>query len=167
MSLLKFGQEDSLTTGPLAIEAGGKTAILQSSVGRDKAAVVRVDIATGKTTVLGASELADVEQVWFEPKTANPQAYTFNYLKPEIAVLNPAVKKDVELLTKKLGEGFCVTNRTLDDSMWTVVTDDRPGAGDRLSVRPQGRQGDQAVRAAPGARQGAAGAHAVARAQGA
>ena len=123
VSLLKIAQEDSLTTGPLAIEAGGKSAILQSSVGRDKAAVVRVDIATGKTTVLGASELADVEQVWFEPKTASPQAYTFNYLKPDIAVLNPAVKKDVELLTKKLGEGFSVTNRTLDDSLWTVVTD--------------------------------------------
>ncbi len=123
VSLLKIAQEDSLTTGPLAIEAGGKSAILQSSVGRDKAAVVRVDIATGKTTVLGASELADVEQVWFEPKTASPQAYTFNYLKPGIAVLNPAVKKDVELLTKKLGEGFSVTNRTLDDSLWTVVTD--------------------------------------------
>ena len=68
--------------------------------------------------------VADVEQVWFEPKTASPQAYTFNYLKPGIAVLNPAVKKDVELLTKKLGDGFSVTNRTLDDSMWTVVTDD-------------------------------------------
>ena len=86
--------------------------------------MVRVDIATGKTTVLGASEVADVEQVWFEPRTASPQAYTFNYLKPGIAVLNPAVKKDVDLLTKKLGEGFSVTNRTLDDSMWTVVTDD-------------------------------------------
>jgi dipeptidyl aminopeptidase/acylaminoacyl peptidase len=124
VSLLKIAQEDSLTTGPLAIEAGGKSAILQSSVGRDKAAVVRVDIATGKTTVLGASEVADVEQVWFEPKTASPQAYTFNYLKPGIAVLNPALKKDVALLTKKLGDGFSVTNRTLDDSMWTVVSDD-------------------------------------------
>ncbi len=123
VSLLKIGQEDSLTTGPLAIEADGKSAILQSSVGRDKAAVVRVDIATGKTTVLGASEVADVDQVWFEPRTASPQAYTFNYLKSDIAVLNPAVQKDVDLLTKKLGEGFAVTNRTLDDSMWTVVTD--------------------------------------------
>jgi len=123
VSLFKIGQEDSLTTGPLAIEAGGKSAIVQSSIGRDKAAVVRVDIETGKTTVLGASDVADVEDVWFEPKTSTPQAYTFNYLKPGIAVLNASVKKDVDLLTKKLGEGFTVTNRTLDDSMWTVVTD--------------------------------------------
>ena len=47
-----------------------------------------------------------------------------NYLKPEITVLNPAVKKDVDLLTKELGDGFSVTNRTLDDTFWTVAADD-------------------------------------------
>ena len=124
VSLFKIAQGDSLTTAPLAIEADGKTAIVQSSIGRDKAAVVRVDIESGKTTVLGSSELADVDQVWFDPKTVSPQAFTFNYIKPGITVLNPSVKKDVELLTKNLGDGFTVTNRTLDDSIWTVVTDD-------------------------------------------
>jgi len=124
VSLFKIAQEDSLTTAPLAIEADGKTAIVQSSIGRDKAAVVRVDIESGKTTVLGSSELADVDQVWFDPKTVSPQAFTFNYIKPGITVLNPSVKKDVDLLTGNLGDGFTVTNRTLDDSIWTVVTDD-------------------------------------------
>ena len=124
VSLLKYGQEDSLTTSPLAVEANGTTALLQSSVGRDKSALVRVDIATGKTTVLGTSEVADVDQIWFEPKTAKPQAYSVNYLKPEFIALDPAVKKDIALLKDKLGDGFQVTNRTLDDSMWTVAADD-------------------------------------------
>ena len=44
---------------------------MQSSVGRDKSALVRVDLATGKTTVLGASEQADVEPVWPTRKTAS------------------------------------------------------------------------------------------------
>ena len=124
VSLLKYGQEDSLTTAPLAVEVSGTTALLQSSVGRDKAALVRVDIATGKTTVLGASDVADVDQIWFEPKTARPQAYSVNYLKPEFIALDPAVKKDIALLKARLGDGFQVTNRTLDDSMWTVAADD-------------------------------------------
>ena len=34
------------------------------------------------------------------------------------------MKKDVELLKNKLGDGFQVTNRTLDDSVWTVASDD-------------------------------------------
>ena len=167
VSLLKYRPGRFADHRPLGIEARGKTALLQSSVGRDKAALVRVDIATGKTTVLGASEQADVEDGLVRPEDAKPQAYTVNYLKPEITVLNPAVKKDVDLLTKKLGDGFSVTNRTLDDSIWTVATDDALAPAIQLSLRPQGRQGHQAVRPAPGARQGAAGADAVARAQGA
>jgi dipeptidyl aminopeptidase/acylaminoacyl peptidase len=124
VSLLKIGQADSLTSAPIAIEADGKTALLQTSVGRDKSALERVELATGKTTVLGASERADVEDVWLDPKTAAPQAFTFNYVKPEIQVLDASVKKDVEFLKGKLGDGFTLTNRTLDDSLWTVVTDD-------------------------------------------
>jgi dipeptidyl aminopeptidase/acylaminoacyl peptidase len=124
VSLLTYGQADSLTTATIGVEASGNTALMQSSVGRDKTALVRVDIASGKTTVLGSSEKADVDNVWTDPKTREPQAYSVNYLKPEITVLNPAVKKDVALLTKELGEGYFVTNRTLDDTLWTVVTDD-------------------------------------------
>ena len=124
VSLLKFGQADSLTTATIGIEGSGNTALMQSSVGRDKSALVRVDIATGKTTVLGASDQADVETVWTDPRANSAQAYTVNYLKPEITVLNPAVKKDVDLLTKELGDGFSVTNRSLDDNFWTVAADD-------------------------------------------
>jgi dipeptidyl aminopeptidase/acylaminoacyl peptidase len=124
VSLLKYGQEDSITTGTIGIEGTGTTALMQSSVGRDKAALVRVDIATGKATVLGASEQADVENVWTDPRTRAPQAYTVNYLKPEISVLAKSIQKDVDLLTKELGDGFAVTSRTLDDSVWTVATDD-------------------------------------------
>jgi acetyl esterase/lipase len=124
ISLLKYGQEDSLNTGTIGIEGTGKTALMQSSVGRDKSALVRVDLTTGKTTVLGASDQADVETVWTEPRMHTPQAYTVNYLKPEITVLSPAVKKDVDLLTKELGDGFKVTNRSLDDNFWTVTADD-------------------------------------------
>jgi dipeptidyl aminopeptidase/acylaminoacyl peptidase len=124
VSLLTFGQEDSQTTGTIGIEGTGTTALMQSSVGRDKSALVRIDLATGKSTVLGASEQADVETIWVDPKTHAPQAYTVNYLKPEITVISPTVQKDVTFLTKELGDGFAVSSRTLDDSTWTVVSDD-------------------------------------------
>src|SRR5690349_16873476 len=54
--LLDYGQEDSLTTAPLTIEADGKTALLMSAVGRDKAALVRAELATGKLSVIGESD---------------------------------------------------------------------------------------------------------------
>ena len=124
VSMLKFGQADSLTTSTIGVEGSGTSVLMQSSVGRDKAALVRVDIATSKATVLGASEQADIESIWTDPKDRTPQAYTVNYLKPEITVLKPAVQKDVTYLTKELGDGFDVVGRTLDDTLWIVVSAD-------------------------------------------
>jgi dipeptidyl aminopeptidase/acylaminoacyl peptidase len=124
VSMLRIGQADSLTSGLIGIEFSGKTALLQSSVGRDKAALERVDLATGKTTLIAESKQADLEDVWLEPKTFKPQAYVVNYLKPEITALDPAIKKDVDLLAKELGDGFAIGNRTLDDLFWSVTTDD-------------------------------------------
>jgi dipeptidyl aminopeptidase/acylaminoacyl peptidase len=124
VSMLRIGQEDSLTSGLIGIEFSGKTALLQSSVGRDKAALERVDLTTGKTTLIAESKQADLEDVWLEPKTFKPQAYVVNYLKPEVTVLDASVKKDVDLLTKELGDGYAIGNRTLDDMFWSVTTDD-------------------------------------------
>jgi dipeptidyl aminopeptidase/acylaminoacyl peptidase len=124
VSLIKFGKEDSITTDIVGIEATGATALMHSSVGRDKSALVRVNLATGKSTVLGASEAADVDDVWVNPRTFAPQAYSVNYLKPEITVLDKTVQKDVATLNKALGDGYAVTTRTVDDSLWTIVTND-------------------------------------------
>jgi dipeptidyl aminopeptidase/acylaminoacyl peptidase len=124
VSLLKYGREDSITTNTLGIEGTGTTALMQSSVGRNTAALVRVDLASGETTVLGASEQADVENVWVDPKTRAPQAYTVNYLKPEVTVIAPSVQKDFAFLSKELGDGFGIGSRTLDDSAWTVASDE-------------------------------------------
>jgi dipeptidyl aminopeptidase/acylaminoacyl peptidase len=124
VSLLKYGSEDSLTTSPIGIEANNKTALMLSSVGRDKSALVRVDLASGKQTQIAASEQADIAGVWLDPKTRSPQAYVVNYLKPEISTLGAAVSKDVAFLSKQIGESFDVVSRTLDDTRWVVVTDD-------------------------------------------
>ncbi|MGH8308510.1 MAG: S9 family peptidase [Steroidobacteraceae bacterium] len=123
-SFFKYGQEDSLTTQPVAIEAGGNTALMLTSVGRDKSALVRLDLASGKQTVVAHSDKADVAGVWLDPRTRTPQAYAVNYLTVEHTPLTPAARKDIEQLTKALGPGFDVVSRTLDDKKWVVVVDD-------------------------------------------
>jgi dipeptidyl aminopeptidase/acylaminoacyl peptidase len=122
VSMLRIGQADSLTSGVVGVEFSGKTALLQSSVGRDKAALERVDLATGKTTLIASSDQADLEDLWLEPKTFKVQAYIVNYLKPEITVVDPSVKKDVDYLTQELGDGCSVGNRTLDDALAPAST---------------------------------------------
>ena len=122
--LLEYGQEDSLTTAPLTVEADGRTALLMSAVGRDKAALVRAELATGKLSVIGESDKADLSDVWVDPRTHEPQAYVVNYLQPQITPLTPEAGKDVERLQTKLGPGYEVPSRTLDNRKWIVVVDD-------------------------------------------
>src|SRR5262249_44336179 len=112
------------TTSPLAIEGDGRTALLISAVGRDKAALVRVDLATGAQTVIGESKQADISDVWVEPRTHEPQAYSVDYLHTEITPLTPDAGKDVERLRSTLGPQFSVASRTLDDRKWVVVVND-------------------------------------------
>jgi dipeptidyl aminopeptidase/acylaminoacyl peptidase len=123
-SLLKYGRDDSLTTRPVIVEEGGNSALLLSSIGRDKAALVRIDLASGKQTVVGESDKADVSEVWLEPRTRQPQAFAVEYLTTEIDPLVPAVGQDIERLKAALGPQFEVVSRTLDDTKWVVAVDD-------------------------------------------
>lgn len=123
-SFLEYGQEDSITTSPLVIEGDGRTALMVSAVGRDKAALVRVDLTGGKQTVVGENDKADVADVWIEPRTHEPQAFSVDYLHTEITPLTPDARKDIERLRATLGPQYNVTSRTLDDRKWIVVVDD-------------------------------------------
>jgi dipeptidyl aminopeptidase/acylaminoacyl peptidase len=123
-SLLKYGRDDSLTTRPVIVEEGGKSALMLSSIGRDRAALLRVDLASGKQTVVGESGRADVSEVWLEPRTRKPQAFAVEYMTTEIAPIVPAVGHDIERLKAALGPQFQVVSRTLDDTKWVVAVDD-------------------------------------------
>jgi dipeptidyl aminopeptidase/acylaminoacyl peptidase len=123
-SLLKYGRDDSLTTRPVVVEEGGNSALMLSSIGRDKAALLRVDLASGKQTVVGESDKADVSDVWLEPRSRRPEAFAVEYMTTEITPLVPAVGRDIERLKAALGPQFQVVSRTLDDTKWVVTVDD-------------------------------------------
>ena len=123
-SLLKYGRDDSLTTRPIAVGEDGKSALLLSSTGRDKAALVRLDLTSGKQAVIGQSDQADVSDVWFDPRTRVPQAFAYEYLTSKVQAVVPEAAADIERLTAALGPQFQVPSRTLDNSKWIVVVDD-------------------------------------------
>jgi len=137
--ILAYGQADSLTTQPIDIEGDGKSALMLSSVGRDKAALVRVNLADGSTSVLAESGQADVDGVWLDPRSRAPEAYSVNYLRSTYAALDPEAAKDIEVLSKSLSGDFTVVSRTLDNSRWIVATDDpRRGISSHLYDRRAG-----------------------------
>jgi dipeptidyl aminopeptidase/acylaminoacyl peptidase len=138
-SFLRYGQADSLTTRPLIVEAAD-SALLLSALGRDKAALMRVDLATGKHSRIAESERADIADVWLHPRTRELQAYSVEYLTSETTPVTSAAARDIEILRGALGPQFTVSSRTLDDSLWVVVVDDPARApANYLYARASGR----------------------------
>jgi len=121
--LFEIPFEDSLTTWPLSFARDGKSFFMIDSMGRDKAALVRVDALTGDKTVLGESQRADVADVWIDPVTDEPEAYVSNYLKNEWVGLDDAARADISFLNSEMTGQPTVVDRSDDDARWIVAED--------------------------------------------
>ena len=113
--------QDVFSSRPLAIEAGGQSFLMLDPMGRDRAALVRVQMVSGERTVLGASERADVADVWLDPATRAPEAWAADYLRREWRGLDPDASADLDFLDRQLSGDFSVVSRSADDSRWIVV----------------------------------------------
>ncbi|MFN3857137.1 MAG: S9 family peptidase [Caulobacter sp.] len=110
-------------TGPIGFTSDGKTLYWTDTRGRDKAALVAQDWATGKTTVIGQSDKADVAPALFNPVTGKAEAYVVNYLKNEWTALDPAIQGDIDFLRKELKGEIGIGSRTKADDVWIVAVD--------------------------------------------
>jgi len=119
----QIGLDDSLTTSPAGYTADGRTLYWIDSRGRNTAALIGQDVATGRTRVLAQNVRSDISNVLLDPKTYALEAYSTNYLKPEWTPVDKEIAGDLKFLTRVLGGYPIVTSRTDDDSKWTVVVD--------------------------------------------
>jgi dipeptidyl aminopeptidase/acylaminoacyl peptidase len=117
------GLEDSLTTSPAGYTTDGNTLYWIDSRGRNTAALVAVDTATGRQTVLAENAKADIGGALTNPKTGRIEAYSVNYLKTDWTALDPKIKASLDWLDTQLDGEFSVTSRTDDDSRWIVAND--------------------------------------------
>ena len=113
--------EDSQTTQPAGYTSDGKTLYWVDSRGRDTAALIAQDVATGAKKVIAENARADIGSALSHPRTGRVEAYSVNYLKDEWTPLGNAVAADLAFLKKELPGEFAVTSRTLADDMWTVA----------------------------------------------
>jgi dipeptidyl aminopeptidase/acylaminoacyl peptidase len=117
------GLEDSLTTNPAGFTADGKTLYWIDSRGRNTAALIAQDVATGATTVLAESPKADIGGTLQNPKTLKIEAYQAEYLKPEWTPLDKDIGATLDWLKFKLGASPIVQDRTEADDKWLVTAD--------------------------------------------
>jgi dipeptidyl aminopeptidase/acylaminoacyl peptidase len=115
--------EDAQTTQPVGFTADGKTLYWLDSRGRDTAAVVAQDVATGRKTVIAQNARADIGDAMANPRTGRLEAYAVDYLKNEWVPLGGAVKADLDFLRSRLKGEFNVQSRTRADDKWIVGVD--------------------------------------------
>jgi dipeptidyl aminopeptidase/acylaminoacyl peptidase len=115
--------EDSRTTRPVGFSADGKTLYWVDARGRDTAALVAQDFATGKMRVLGENARADVGAVLTHPRTGEVDAYGVNYLKNEWVPVKPAIRSDLDFLKSRLKGEINIVSRTDADDKWIVAVD--------------------------------------------
>jgi dipeptidyl aminopeptidase/acylaminoacyl peptidase len=114
---------DTMTTVPLGFAADGKTLHWLDSRGRNTAALVDIDVTTGKSKVVAERADSDLSgQLITVPQTGEIVAYAANYKKPEWIALNEAVKADIDVLNKELQGAWSLASQTAADDAWTVVS---------------------------------------------
>ncbi|MGN6497624.1 MAG: prolyl oligopeptidase family serine peptidase, partial [Tsuneonella sp.] len=117
------GLADSLTTSPAGYTTDGKTLYWIDSRGRNTAALIAVDTASGKQTVIAESPKADIGGTLTNPQTGKVEAYSVEYLRKDWTALDPKVKASLDWLGSKLTGDFGVQSRTDDDAKWIVWND--------------------------------------------
>jgi dipeptidyl aminopeptidase/acylaminoacyl peptidase len=90
-AVLTIPAEDSLSTGPVAFNADGRSLLMISSVDAEAARLTWLDVASGGTEVLAEDPEADVSAVRIDPDTREPQIVTFSKARSEYRVLDPSV----------------------------------------------------------------------------
>ncbi|MBU1755856.1 MAG: S9 family peptidase [Alphaproteobacteria bacterium] len=117
------GLEDSLTTQPAGFTTDGTTMYWIDSRGRNTAALVAQDVATGEKTVIAQNDKADIGGAMADPRTGEIEAYSFTYLTTEWTAIDPEIKASLDWLDTRLEGNFGVQSRTEDDSKWVVWND--------------------------------------------
>jgi dipeptidyl aminopeptidase/acylaminoacyl peptidase len=115
--------DDSMTTSPLGFTADGKTLYWTDSRGRDTAALMAQDVASGKTKIVAQDPRADISSGLSHPITGRVQAYSVDYLKQEYVALDPSIKSDLAFLKNAAKGEFRVVSRTDADDKWVVNID--------------------------------------------
>jgi dipeptidyl aminopeptidase/acylaminoacyl peptidase len=126
--LLQVGQEDALTTYPIAFSADGKSLLAISSAGANTGRLVRIDLASGESDVLAEDPHYDVAGARLHPDTRQPQLVAFLKDRVVYEVLDPEIAPDIELLQRVERGELTLLNEDDADRTWLVayMADDGP-----------------------------------------
>ncbi len=120
--IFKIEPEDALTSGPLGFTEDNEHFLMLDSSGRDKTALLRVNINTDEREILAEGDVADISQILADPVTNEPLAYSVEHKKREWTAMADSVAGDLDRL-RALNGSVSVLSQTRDNSLWMVASD--------------------------------------------
>ena len=127
---ITFDAQDARNSGPTNLNRDGTALFLRDSRGRDTAALMRVDLATGDARVLAADPRADIGSTISDPETGELLAYSVSWQRVEYVALDARIQPDIDFLQAQSIGDWYINNRTEDGRLWVLsgVSDTKPGA---------------------------------------
>lgn len=126
---LAFPAEDARISGAGRLDARGTALFCRDSRGRNTAALTRVDLASGATTVLAAHNEADIGAVLHDIDSYEPVAYQLNHTRRRWHALDARLEADLAFLDAQGIGDWHLARRTEDDRLWLVVGDSDTRSG--------------------------------------
>jgi dipeptidyl aminopeptidase/acylaminoacyl peptidase len=128
-SFVRLDMTDAFTTRPLEFSDDGRTLYWLDARGRDKAAVVAQDMATGTLTVLGEDAKADFEEVAREPRTRRPIAAISAFTRRRWHVIDPAYADDYARLARASAGDLLGHDASTDNRHWIAYIERDAASG--------------------------------------
>jgi dipeptidyl aminopeptidase/acylaminoacyl peptidase len=114
---------DVQTTTILGFDNENRGIYMLDTRERNTAALVYLPIGQDTVEVIASDEKVDVSNVLFSPRDHRPLAYALNYIRPVWYAIDDTFTKKISQLNSQLSGGSQVLAQTLDNSLWTVFTD--------------------------------------------
>ncbi|MDQ2907712.1 MAG: S9 family peptidase [Chloroflexota bacterium] len=120
-TLLTWDANDGLTSGPLGFTQDGRSLYLLDSRDVNAGRLVKMEIATGRSSVIAEDPQYDVSSVVVDPDTYEIQAAGFVKDRLTWQVLDSALEADFAALQAIQRGDFTITSRDDADTTWVVT----------------------------------------------
>jgi dipeptidyl aminopeptidase/acylaminoacyl peptidase len=120
--------DDVFGTEPLHVNRAGDAWFLRSSVGRDKAVILRVDWTTGTQSLVVEHDKADVTNCLIDPRNEEVTAVSAEYIDTEWIAVESSTQRDLEMLDTEFDGTIAIESQSDDNVLWVVGASrpDRP-----------------------------------------
>jgi dipeptidyl aminopeptidase/acylaminoacyl peptidase len=129
-TILTWNPDDAENSFPVSFTQDGRSMYLVDARNSNAGRLVKMDLATGETSVIAEDAQYDVSNVLVNPDNYTIQAVAFNRDRVEWIVLDESIRLDFDTLREISRGNFSVTSRDNADRTWIISfsRDDGPVA---------------------------------------